>query len=211
MGRSLRGFAPDEIYHVVAKGNNGEAIVRDDVDRHAFVWRFDRVAVDCEWEVFAWCLMRNHAHWVLRAPEGAISCGMQSLLGGHARGINLRHGRVGHLFRNRFFAKRLENDAHLVASVAYVDRNPLRHAACRGDIATWRDSSYRAHMGLEPAPSWLRVDEALGFFARDVAAARERLAGLVHSGHVPVSDTIAEVQRLEDRQPFLDPALSRAA
>jgi hypothetical protein len=46
MGRQARVFDPDWIYHVVAKGNNGEAIVHDDIDRRTFVCRFDRVAVD---------------------------------------------------------------------------------------------------------------------------------------------------------------------
>jgi REP element-mobilizing transposase RayT len=200
VSRELRVFDPEWIYHVVAKGNNGESIVRDDLDRRMFVGRFSRVAIAYEWESFAWCLMGNHAHWLLRAPVGAISAGMQELLSGHARGINGRHGRVGHLFRNRFFARPLKDDSHVVASVAYVDRNPLKHGACQ-QLAIWRDSSYRAHMGLETAPPWLLVDETLGFFGADPAAARENLAGLVYSGHVRVSDTITEVQRFEEGLP----------
>ncbi|MGH3025981.1 MAG: transposase [Gaiellaceae bacterium] len=202
MSRKPRAFDPEWIYHAVAKGNNGEPIVRDGLDRRMFVTRFDRVAADYEWELFAWCLMENHAHWLLRAPQGAISLGMQELLSGHARGINARYDRVGHLFRNRFYAAPAKDDAHVVASVAYIDRNPLKHRATR-DLARWRESSYRAHMGLEPSRPWLRVDETLAFFARQPAAARERLASLVHSGHVPVSDTITEVQRFEERQPGL--------
>ncbi len=75
--------------------------------------------------------------------------------------INQRYGRAGHLFRNRFFSKTIESDAHQVASIAYVNRNPVHHCACE-DAADWRDSSYRATMGLERAPAWLRVDEVLG-------------------------------------------------
>lgn len=191
---------PAWFHHVVAKGNNGEPIVRDEIDRHAFVWRFDRIATDHEWELVGWCLLRNHAHMLVRAPEGAISSGMQELLRGHACGMNARHGRVGHLFRNRFFARQLKDDAHAASSIAYVDRNPLKHGAWVGDLAVWRESSYRAHMGLEAAPSWLRVDEALSFFARDRLLARENLAALVYSGHVPVSDTITEVQRFEEQR-----------
>ena len=200
VGRGLRVFDDEWIFHLVAKGNNGEAIVRDDLDRGMFVWRLDTVATEHEWEIFAWCLMDTHAHFVLRAPEGAASAGMQELLGGHARGVNARHGRVGHLFRNRFFAKPMADDAHVVASIAYVDRNPVKHGAST-EPAAWRDSSYRAHMGIETEPSWLVVEQALAFFARDVAVAREALARLVFSGHVPVSDTITEVQRFEEGLP----------
>ena len=196
MGRENRSFDPDWIYHVVAKGNNGEPIVRDERDREMFVRRFSRVASEYEWELSAWCLMLTHAHWLVRAPVGAISAGMQELLSSHARGMNARYGRVGHLFRNRFFARPLVDDAHVLTSVAYVDRNPVKHGAC-DSAAVWRYSSYRAHMGLEEAPSWLAVERTLSFFARRPAAARETLARLVYSGHVPVSDTITEVQRFE--------------
>lgn len=196
MGRAHRFFAPSGVSHLVAKGNNGGWIVRDSIDRGTFRWRLERVATEHRWEVFAWCLMTNHVHFVMRAPEGEISPGMQELLGGHARAMNQRHRRSGHLFRNRFFSREVSDDAHLAASIAYVNRNPVRHHACE-EAADWRDSSFRATMGIEPARPWLIAAEALRLFAPERAEARRALAALVASGHVPVSDTIQEVERFE--------------
>jgi len=148
MAREIRVFDPDLLYHVVAKGNNGGWIVRDVDDRQLFTWRMDRVATAYHWEMFAWCLMKNHAHWVLRAREDTISAGMQELIGGHARTMNRRHGRSGHLFRNRFFSTAIETDAHAVASIAYVNHNPdmsrcqTQSRKCKGSKRGFRATSW---------------------------------------------------------------------
>jgi putative transposase len=196
MGHPLRCLQPESVYHVVSRGNNGGWIVRDAIDRAAFRERLDRIAVRFSWEILAWCLMRTHVHFVFRAPGGAISNGMQALIGRHAQCVNRRHGRSGHHFQNRFFSVEVATDAHLISSIAYVNRNPV--AAFVVEAADdWRDSSYRATMGIVPAPRWLALEEALGVFGRTPATARSALADLVHSGRVPVSDTIEAVRRFE--------------
>jgi REP element-mobilizing transposase RayT len=187
---------PEAIYHVVSRGNNRGWIVRDALDRHAFRERLDRVATDYEWEVYAWCLMTTHEHLLLRGPAGSISRGMQELNSRHARGMNRRHGRCGHLFENRFFSVRVATDAHFVAATAYVNRNPLAAFAVER-AEDWRDSSYRATMGLDPAPRWLDIGFVLGVFGRDKHAARASLARYVRSGHVPSSEAIDEVRQFE--------------
>ncbi|HXH98461.1 MAG TPA: transposase [Gaiellaceae bacterium] len=196
MGHPLRRLDPEAIYHVISRGNNGGWIVRDAIDRAAFRSRLDCVAKKYDWEGFAWCLMTTHAHFVLRAPEECISLGMQALNSRHAQCVNRRHGRTGHLFQNRFFSVEVATDAHLVSSIAYVNRNPLAAYAVEA-AEDWRDSSYRAMLGLEPAPSWLAADEILELFGRTQATARAELASLVSSGRVLVSDTLEEVRRFE--------------
>jgi putative transposase len=184
------------VYHVISRGNNGGWIVKDAIDRAAYRSRLDQVATRFEWEVFAWCLMTTHVHFVLRGPEGSISLGMQVLHSRHAQCANRRHGRTGHLFQNRFFSVHVATDAHFISSTAYVNRNPVAAFAVEA-ADDWRDSSYRATMGLTPAPRWLAVDEVLGLFGRTSSSARVEFAALVSSGRVPVSDTIEVVQRFE--------------
>ena len=52
--------------------------------------------------VYAWALLSNHAHLLLRRGEYCLSRFMRRLLTGHAISYNLRHGRQGHLFQNRY-------------------------------------------------------------------------------------------------------------
>lgn len=196
MGHPLRQLDPEAFYHVISRGNNGGRIVRDAIDRAAFRSRLDRVARKYGWEALAWCLMKTHVHFVVRAPEECVSRGMQALNSRHAQCMNRRHGCTGHLFQNRFFSVEVATDAHLVSSIAYVNRNPFAAHVVEA-AEDWRDSSYRAMLGLEPAPPWLAVDEILELFGRTTATARAELASLVSSGRVPVSDTLEEVRRFE--------------
>jgi REP element-mobilizing transposase RayT len=188
VGRDHRAIDPEGIYHVNCRGSNRGHIVWDDYDREAFRRELFRVAKKFEWEVYAWCLMPNHHHVVLRTDEERFAEGFQQLNGNHSRRTNRRHGRSDHLFRNRPRAKELAGTAYLITAIAYVLRNPIE-AGIVDHAAAWRWSSYRALVGLEAAPAWLRVDDVLQLFGRDVQPARRALERLVHIGHLPVSDT----------------------
>jgi REP-associated tyrosine transposase len=188
VGRDPRTIDPDSIYHTVTRGNNRQPIVWNDGDRRLFVREFDKVARRFDWAVYAWCLMTNHHHVVLRTNEPAFSRGFQQLNGNHSRRMNRLYGRSDHLFRNRPTAVQIETLAHLVGALAYVVRNPIAADVCdRADEYIW--SSYRATMGLDPAPPWLCVDDVLRLFGTTVAAARAAFDELVHRGRLPVSDT----------------------
>ena len=188
MGRDERAIDPESIYHVTCRGTNGGRIVWDDYDCESFCGQLWRVAETFEWEVFAWCLMPNHHHVVLRATEDHFSDGFHQLNGNHSRRTNRRHGRTDHLFRNRPKAKELKSTAHLISAVAYVVRNPVK-AKLVEHAAAWRWSSFRATADLEPAPAWLLVDEVLELFGRDVSSARRALEEYVQIEHALVSGT----------------------
>jgi REP element-mobilizing transposase RayT len=188
MGRDNRGIDPESIYHVTCRGSNRGLIVFDAYDRESFCRELYRVAEKFEWEVYAWCLMPNHHHVVLRTTEQQFSDGFQQLNGNHSRRTNRRHGRSDHLFRNRPKTKELDGTAHLVSAIAYVLRNPVASGLVEHSAA-WRWSSFRATVDLEPAPAWLLVDEVLELFGRDVPSARRALEGFVQNEHALVSDT----------------------
>jgi putative transposase len=193
VGRELRILDPDGIYHVTSRGNNRGLITFDRTDRAGLRAELGAAATKHKWEVFAWCLMPNHYHVVLRAPEGAASNGFQELNGNHARRTNRRHGRVGHLFQNRFYCGELASDAHLISAILYVIRNPVTAGLCE-HAGLWPDSSYRATVGLERAPRWLVVDQVLKLFGSTPESGRSEFVRLVGSGQLLVSDT-----GLEDR------------
>jgi len=200
MGRELRVIDPDFPYHVITKGNNAEALVYDSLDVELLLHDLGQVATKYRWEVWAWCLMTNHFHVVVKTLDGALSRGMQELNGNHSRRMNRRHGRSGHLVRNRFFSGIVDSDVYAVSSVVYVVWNPVKAGLCKTP-ADWPACSYRATVGLEPAPPWLAVDAVLALFGRDKETAIRRYAEYVHSGRVPVSDTIEEVSRFEPAPP----------
>ena len=196
MGRPLRIVDTEAIYHCFARGNNKGPIAWDGDDGDVFLDQLDRAASMYRWDVYAWCLMPNHHHVVLRAPQDGLSDGFRLLNGNYARRTNRRHGRTDHLFRNRFRWVRLTSDVHLIAAIAYVVRNPLTAGLCR-HAAEWRHSSYRATVGRAWAPRWLVVDRVLRLFGRTPEEARRAFEAVVHNGRLVVSDTTGDPWPLE--------------
>ena len=120
--------------HVIAQGIERCAIFRDDEDRRRFVDRAARVFAEMGVLVFAWALMDNHVHLVLRSIEADVGKAMQRVLGPHAQLFNRRHGRVGPLYRDRFWSRPTEDDDDLLGLICYVSLNPLRGGIVR-DVA----------------------------------------------------------------------------
>ena len=114
------------LYHVIARGVERLPIFRDDADRQSLLRRLETVAGEEGLQAFAYVLLDNHVHLVVR--RGAIALGqcMRRLLTGHSVVFNRRHRRRGHLFQNRYHAVLCEADNYLLQLVRYVHRNPVR-------------------------------------------------------------------------------------
>jgi REP element-mobilizing transposase RayT len=84
------------------------------------------VALDTSTAIYAWALMTNHVHILLRSGPQGISQFMRKLLTGHAISYNHRHDRHGYLFQNRYKSIVCEEELYLLELVRYIHLNPLR-------------------------------------------------------------------------------------
>lgn len=126
MPRSARLDTPGTLHHVIIRGIERREIVDDDADRNAFVERLGRLSTDLETPIYAWALMTNHAHILLRSGRAGLSTFMGKLLTGYAMRYNRRHRRHGHLFQNRYKSIVCEEDSYFMELVRYIHLNPLR-------------------------------------------------------------------------------------
>ena len=101
MPRQARLDAPGTLHHVIVRGIEKRRIVDDKVDRDNFS-RMGQIAHETETVIYAWALMTNHAHILLRSGSYGLSKYMRRLLTGYAITYNRRHNRHGHLFQNRY-------------------------------------------------------------------------------------------------------------
>ena len=76
--------------------------------------------------MYAWALLPNHAHLLVRTGTRPLARSMRSLLTGYAGAFNRRHHRVGHLFQNRYKSIVVEEEPYLLELVRYLHLNPLR-------------------------------------------------------------------------------------
>jgi putative transposase len=125
MGHRYRETSETDVYHITLRGVGRQIIFEDDADRSRFMDMLTSVAHDSGVAVYAWCLMSNHVHLLLRAPISTVSKMMQRLNTGYAKYFNKRHDRMGTLFQDRFGSVAVKTDEQLLTTVAYIHRNLL--------------------------------------------------------------------------------------
>lgn len=148
MARSARATLPSDFIHVTTRGLGRRIIFEDDLDKERFLSILSTKLTDSESRVYAWCLMDNHIHLLLRANSADLSKSMQRIGVSYAQYFNGRHGHVGKVFQNRFNAHPIMGETHLLATIRYIHRNPLETGTAM-DRYDW--SSYRAILGKEHA------------------------------------------------------------
>jgi putative transposase len=126
MPRQARLDAPRTLHHVIVRGIERREIVDNDQDRQDFVSRMGSIATETGTLIYAWALMINHAHILLRSGQAGLSRYMKRLLTGYAISYNRRHHRHGHLFQNRYKSIVCEEGPYFNELVRYIHLNPLR-------------------------------------------------------------------------------------
>lgn len=174
MPRGARLDAPGTLHHVMVRGIDGYGIVMDDADREHFVSRLGRLAKATGTTIYAWALMTNHAHILLKSGQAGLSSFMRKLLTGYATGYNRRHKRHGHLFQNRYKSIICEEEPYFLRLVSYIHLNPLRAGAVRSldELSHYRWGGHAAIM-KKHINDWQACDSVLRFFGEKEGTAKE--------------------------------------
>jgi putative transposase len=127
MPRSARAIVAGGCYHVLNRGNNRSTVFHSTADYAGFVDLLTAAQQRISLDLFAVCLMPNHFHLVVRAANrDDISRWMHWLLTTHAHRFHMHKALVGRVWQGRFKAFPIEQDAHLLTVMRYVERNALR-------------------------------------------------------------------------------------
>ena len=166
MPRQARIDAPGALHHIIARGIDRQRIFKDDADRDSFLDRLGNILSETQTACFAWALIPNHFHLLLRTGTAAISSVMRRLLTGYAVSYNFRHRRHGHLFQNRYKSILCQEDTYLLELVRYIHLNPLRAANVK-DLKALNNYPYCGHSFIlgNNTNDWQDIDYILKFFA----------------------------------------------
>src|SRR5262249_39299023 len=148
------------IYHVMARGNGRQDIVRDDADRDRLQQELARAAQRCAWRIYAFVILSNHLHLVLKTPQPNLARGMQTFLSTSANAWARRRRFCGHVFQGRYRAELVEDESYLWTVTRYVHLNPVR-ARLVEHPAAWRWSSYPGYAHRRRRLEWVAADELL--------------------------------------------------
>jgi len=181
MARPLRIEFPGANYHITSRGNARQKIFIDDRDRRCFLSVLSHVTERSRWLVYAYCLMPNHYHLLLEITDKSLSSGMRLLNGVYSQRFNKNHNRVGHLLQGRFKSIIVDKESYRLELCRYIVLNPVR-AGIASSPGDWKWSSYRAMMGQDPRPTFLRTEPILSLFGSSLAKARQSYARFVAGG-----------------------------
>ncbi|CAN5551138.1 hypothetical protein BH09VER1_BH09VER1_25180 [soil metagenome] len=184
MARSVRIEYAGAYYHVMARGNRRQAIFRDEEDRRFFLQCVSEVCEKTGWRVHAWVLLSNHYHLFIETPEGNLVAGMKWLQNTVTRRHNVRHGKWGRLFGDRYKSVLVEGGlADYYATLwDYIHLNPVRAGLVKigegGSVLDYAWSSVAGGYALAPRrrPKWLAAEtglEVMGY--ADTAAGRRKM------------------------------------
>ena len=142
MSRKPRNMSSSGIYHIVFRGVNHCHLFEVPEDYEKMLGTLDNIKKELALEVYAYCLMSNHAHLLIKEKtSGDIVLAMRKLLGPYANWFNKKYQRNGALIANRFKSECVEDDRYLLTLVRYIHQNPLTAGAAK-DIGEYRWSSY---------------------------------------------------------------------
>ena len=183
MPRGSRIDAKGAVHHIMVRGIERRKIFAGDADRDHFLHRLGEILQDAGTTCFAWSMMPNHFHLLLRTGSIPISTVMSRLLTGYAVWYNRSHRRHGHLFQNRFKSILCQEDTYLLELVRYIHLNPLRARLVRS-LEELDNYPYSGHSSLigKMQKSWQETEEILRLFGKRMVSARQAYRLFVDGG-----------------------------
>ncbi len=149
---------PGRYYHIYNRGNNREDLFREERNYRYFLQLYARHVHPIA-DTFAYCLMKNHFHLLVRVKEQTSqvlktcevspakpSQAFSNLFNAYTKAMNKAYGRTGSLFQDRFGRIEVTSDTYFLHLIFYIHFNPQKHGFV-ADFREWPWSSYRALCG----------------------------------------------------------------
>ena len=167
MPRKPRIFSPTGIYHIILRSINQHIIFEDDDDYHKMLYILSDCKRTFDIDIYAYCLMDNHIHLLIRSSEDYLASFFQSLGTRFVRWYNTKYSRSGHLFQDRYYSIPVVREQQYLSTLTYIHNNPVKSALCRYP-SEYRWSSYNAFYGQKNP----LVDTSFSF---DIAGSKDLL------------------------------------
>ncbi len=126
MPRAPRTKSESGIYHIIMRGINHQNLFEDDEDIDKFLQTLQRYRKICEYQLFAYCLMGNHIHLLLRENKEPLETVMRRICGSYVLWYNKKYFRNGYLFQDRFKSEPVEDDSYFLTVLRYIIQNPVK-------------------------------------------------------------------------------------
>ncbi len=145
MSRHARRKSESGIYHIMLRGINKQVIFEDDEDNLKFLETLKNYKAISEYKIFAYCLMSNHIHLLIKVEKEDIDLIVKRIASSYVYWYNWKYHRSGHLFQDRFKSEPIEDDAYFLTVIRYIHQNPIKAGICK-NIDGYEFSSYNEYI-----------------------------------------------------------------
>lgn len=173
MPRIARAQCESGIYHVMIRGINQVQLFYDDSDRQDFLKRLALYKTECRIRLYAWCLMGNHVHLLVKQSDVPLASFMKKLLLSYSHLYNAKYDRQGYLYQGRYVCKPVDNDSYFLAALRYIHRNPVEIGM---PVSYW--TSYSEYTGSQTITE---TQFALSILSTNPVQARELFKRLINA------------------------------
>ncbi len=140
-------------YHVIAKGINKERTFNQSREKTYLKKIIKKIKKKYEnVEIYAYCIMSNHIHLILKAEFPELSLFMAAVLAEYANYYNYKHHRNGHVFQNRFVSECIETERYFWNCLRYIHLNPVKARVVK-EAARYQYSSMMEYKSGTPYPA----------------------------------------------------------
>ncbi len=168
---SKESFEFESVYHIFSHVNGKELIFREQTNYQFFLKQLDKYIIEIA-EIFAYCLMPNHFHLLVRFKniEGVnmedehqyLMKNFGNFLNSYAKAFNKKYDRKGALFLNAVKRKKISDEKYLLKVLHYIHNNPVNHGFVN-KADQWEHSSYNSYLHSGKKSKLNRM-EIMGYF-----------------------------------------------
>lgn len=130
MPRVAREKSRTGVYHIMMRGVNRQQVFEENEDYIFFVEQLRKYKERTGFELYAYCLMNNHVHLLIKEERTAVSEIIRLVGGGYALWYNTKYDRVGHVFQSRFRSESVITPGSLLRVARYIHQNPIKAGLC---------------------------------------------------------------------------------
>lgn len=126
MPRKARKMSSTHIHHVVIRGIDHQTLFEEVKDYLKYLDILAFYKEECNFNLYAYCLMSNHVHLILRTNDIPLDIIFRKINTRYAVWFNMKYQRCGHLQQDRFYSEPIDNISYFLTAIRYIHRNPCK-------------------------------------------------------------------------------------
>ncbi len=198
MPRKPRERSESGIYHIILRGINRRQVFFDEEDNLKFLQALRDYKEICAYQLFAYCIMGNHLHLLLKVEGEPLEQIMRRICGSFVYWYNRKYNRIGQLFQDRFRSEPVEDDSYFFTVLRYIHRNPIA-AGLSKDLKKYPWSSFKAYLHSTPDQKiFLDTAIVLKMFDKDTAKAIKAFTSFHQKSNTDSCLEIEDTHRIND-------------